>query len=33
MQLAPHIVPDESLTAAEDAAIRAALCRCFPGRP
>lgn len=30
MQLAPRIVPDESLTAAEDAAIRAALCRCFP---
>ncbi len=30
MQAAPRVIPEESLTAAEDAAIRVALCRCFP---
>jgi predicted acetyltransferase len=26
----PRVIPEQSLTAAEDAAIRVALCRCFP---
>jgi hypothetical protein len=30
MQAIPRIVSEQSLTAAEDAAIRTALCRCFP---
>ena len=28
--MTPRVVPEKSLTAAEDAAIRVALCRCFP---
>ena len=30
MEFTPRIVPEESMTALEDAAIRAALCRCYP---
>jgi hypothetical protein len=30
MSLTPRIIAEQSLTAAEDAAIRVALCRCFP---